>query len=234
MKIYAHRGASEFAPENTLPAFQLALDMQVDGIETDIQMTKDGVLVLIHDEKIDRTTNGSGYVCDYTYAELLQFDASYKFEAYKGCVIATLRELLELVQYRCFLHLELKTDKIQYQGIESKVLAMVKQYNMEEYVMYSSFNHETVQCMKKMDPSIKIAYTYDGVLYKPWRYIEDGIVALHPRFTKMCDIPSCHAVGLQVNAWTVNTKKDILQVMELGVDGVFTNNPLLVKQLRDG
>ena len=98
-KIYAHRGASKYAPENTMPAFQLALDMNADGIETDVQLTKDGVPILIHDEKLKRTTTGSGYVKDYTLEELQQLDAGSWFDAtFTGTKLITLEQLLQWIK----------------------------------------------------------------------------------------------------------------------------------------
>lgn len=235
MKIYAHRGASGTAPENTLEAFKLAIEMDVDGIETDIQMTKDGVLVLIHDERIDRTTNGSGYVNDYTYEELLQFNANNNMEQF-NCKIPTLRQLLELIQDESFiLHLELKTDKIRYEGIEQKVIELVNQYQLEQQVIYSSFNHQSLQTLKTIQPSSRICYTYDGVLFKPWRYCSDGIIGLHPRFNGVTKdmIDECILNALVVNVWTVNKEKDLRRMKELGVSGVFTNFPLLAIKFRD-
>lgn len=233
MKIYGHRGASGYAPENTMEAFKLALDMNVDGIETDIHLSSDGVLVLIHDEKVNRTTNGKGYVKDLTYKQLLELDASNQMDGFVGCKIPTLSELLELVQdTNCILHLEIKTDRIRYKGIEQKVYDMVKLYGLQDSVIYSSFNHESMQCIKNIDQSCLVSYTYDGMLYQPWRYVTDHIYGLHPRFSSINNkqfVDECHKHNIVVNTWTVNTIEQINQMKDFGVDGIFTNYPDLIK-----
>lgn len=238
MKIYGHRGASGYAPENTLEAFKLAIEMGVDGIETDIHLSKDNVAVLMHDERVDRTTNYKGYIKDMTYQELLKLNANNNNINYSHCSIPTLRQLLELVQdTSCILHLEIKTDRIIYEGIENIVLNLVKEYKLEDQVYYSSFNHNTMQIIKSLDSNAKIAYTYDGMLYKPWRYSIDNIYALHPRYTSITDknyIVDCHNSSLKVNVWTVNNVENINAMISLGVDGIFTNYPDIAYRIYNG
>ena len=145
-KNFAHRGFSGKYPENTMLAFQKAIEVEADGIELDVQLTKDGELVIIHDETIDRTTDGKGYVIDYTYEELSKFDASY---IYRGKVefnkIPTLKEYFELVKDLDFItNIELKTGINEYLGIEEKVYKLIKEYQLEEKVIISSFNHFSI------------------------------------------------------------------------------------------
>ena len=142
IKNFAHRGFSGKYPENTMLAFEKAIEVGADGIELDVQLTKDGEIVIIHDETIDRTTDGKGYVIDYTYEELSKFEASY---IYRGKVgfnkIPTLKEYFELVKDLDFItNIELKTGINEYLGIEEKVYQLIKEYKLEKKVIISSFN----------------------------------------------------------------------------------------------
>ena len=171
MKVYAHRGASAFAPENTMEAFKLAVEMNADGIETDVHMTKDGVLVLMHDEKIDRTTDGTGWIKDYTYEELSKYNANYKKEGYEFCHIPKLSELCQLAKDTgILLNIEVKTDMVWYTDIEQAILDMVKEYGIEDQVMYSSFNHYSLRKLKDLKPEAPIGLLYMEGLYKIWNY----------------------------------------------------------------
>ena len=153
VKIFAHRGASAYAPENTLEAFRLAMEQGADGIELDVQLTKDGELVVIHDETIDRVSNGKGAVRDYTLEELKSFSVSNHFEQYPDVKIPTLREVLELVKPgHMEINIELKTGIFWYPEIEKKVLDLVKEEEMEDRIIYSSFNHYSVQKIKELAP----------------------------------------------------------------------------------
>ena len=142
-KNFAHRGFSGKYPENTLLAFEKAVEAQTDGIELDVQLTKDGEIVIIHDETIDRTTNGKGLVVDYTYEELEKFDASYIYTGQFGFnKIPTLREYFNLIKdTNIITNIELKTGINEYQGIEEKVYNLIKEFQLEDRVIISSFNH---------------------------------------------------------------------------------------------
>ncbi len=237
MKIYAHRGASGEAPENTIDAFKKALEYQVDGIETDVQLTKDNVLVLIHDETIDRTTNGKGFVKDYTYQQLLEFDASNGMEGFSGCKIPTLRELFDLVKDTdIILHLELKTSVLFYEGIEKEITTLVREYGYQKRVIYSSFNHITLQNITRQNVKNRVGFLLAAIYIEPWNYvIKNNGVAIHPSLTCI-DTPNfmkcCHMQNLKVNVWTVNTKEEIEKCIEKKVDGIFTNYPMLAMSLK--
>ena len=138
-KIFAHRGASAYAPENTLEAFSMAMEQGADGIELDVQLTKDGEAVVIHDETIDRVSDGKGYVKDYTLKELKAFSFNNHMETYAGTRIPTLQEVLELVKPgEMKVNIELKTGIFWYPDIEEKVLEIVTKNEMESRVIYSS------------------------------------------------------------------------------------------------
>lgn len=229
-KIIAHRGASGYAPENTMAAFELAIKMGAHGIETDVHLTKDGEVVIIHDERLDRTTNGIGYIKDYTYEQLLKFNANNHMEQYEYCPIPKLSDLLQLVkENKILLNIELKTDVIQYVDIEKKVLDLVKEYQIEDKVIYSSFNHYTINTIKKLNPTAKVGLLYMEGLFEPWKYAMNmNADALHPYYPNLM-IPNyltnCHQNNILVNTWTVNKRSDMKDLIALNVDSIITNYP---------
>ena len=170
-KIFAHRGASGYAPENTLEAFALAMEMGADGIELDVQLTKDGEVVVIHDEVIDRVSNGKGLVKDYTLVQLRKFSFDNHMEGYENISIPTLKEVLELVKAsKMEVNIELKTGIYWYLGLEEKVLEIVKNREMHKRVIYSSFNHYSVQKIKELDQKAETAYLYSDVILNVENY----------------------------------------------------------------
>ena len=148
--IWAHRGASGYLPENTLEAFQKAVDMGADGIELDVHKTKDGVLVVIHDEMIDRTSDGTGWVKDMTYDELLQYNYNRTHqESLSHATIPTLAQVFDLIKpTNLTINIELKTGIVFYENIEADTVALVREYGLENRVIYSSFNHASVLQVK--------------------------------------------------------------------------------------
>ena len=144
--VWAHRGASGYAPENTLEAFRMAVEMGADGVELDVQLTKDGELVVIHDETVDRTSDGSGWVKDFTYARISRFNYNRTHkEGYERAMIPTLEEVYELLKPTGLtINVELKTGVVFYPEIEERVLDLTARMGLEECVWYSSFNHYTV------------------------------------------------------------------------------------------
>ena len=154
--IWGHRGASGHAPENTLPAFQLAADMGADGVELDVQLTRDGIPVICHDETVDRTSNGAGWLKDFTYSEIRKLDFSCGNAAYEGVRIPALEEVLDLLAPTGLtINIEIKTGIIFYDRSEEIILKLVRDRNWEDRIIYSSFNHYTVRRIKELDPSAK-------------------------------------------------------------------------------
>lgn len=227
---YGHRGASGYYPENTMQAFERAIDMGCHGIETDVHLTKDGIAVLCHDEKIDRTTNGSGLIMDFTYKELCRYDAGIKFgDEFKSQKIPTLIELLELVKDKCIsVNLELKNNRIEYENLEKLVIKMVYEYNLEDKTIISSFNHYSVMKCKEFDNKIKLGFLYDDPLYKPGKYGKSsGVDALHPNYLTLKDyvIEEIKNEGLMINTYTVNDEEDMKRLVEQDIDIIITNYP---------
>ena len=147
--VWGHRGASGYAPENTMAAFEKAVELGADGIELDVQLTKDGELVVIHDETIDRVSDGSGWVKDYTYAKLIKHNFNRTHPEYKHAQIPTLEEVYALIKPTDLtINVEIKTGVVFYPEIEARVLDLTERMGLMERVIFSSFNHYTIQKIK--------------------------------------------------------------------------------------
>ena len=227
--IYAHRGASGHAPEKTLEAFSLAAAMGADGVELDVHLSADGELVVIHDEKVDRTTDGTGYVKDMTLAQLKTLDASAGKENYKGARIPTLAEVYDLLRDTgLHVNVEIKTDRIQYPDIERKCLEMEREKGMTGRVLYSSFNHYTLANLLRLDPGAKTGLLYMSGLYEPWVYAKAvGATHIHPFYPSLF-LPGlaqgCLENGVGINLWTVNDPEVMAQCVRCGA-GIITDYP---------
>ena len=234
--ILAHRGFSGNYPENTMLAFQKAYEAGCDGIELDVQFTKDKEIVIIHDEKINRTSHQKGAVKDFTYEELCQIDFSYKFDV-PFQKIPTLREFLEWVQDKDILtNIELKTSIEPYPGIEEAVYALICEYHMQKKVILSSFNHVSVLKMKQLDESLVCGFLTECWLLHAGAYTAfHHVEGYHPRFTALNQesVKELKQNNVRIMTWTVNKKKDIQHMLELEVDGIITNFPDLAKQCCD-
>ena len=254
--IWAHRGASGYAPENTLASFQMAIDMGADGVELDIQLTKDGEIVVIHDETVDRTTDGTGWVKDLTLAEIKKLNANYQngmnmgsingkakkvngsvvYPEYEFVEIPTMQEVFELIKpTELIINIEIKTGIVFYPDIEKKIIDMVKEYGMEKRVCYSSFNHYTVMKVKELDPSAEVGFLYaDGPIDMPAYGIKHGVNALHPALYNLQYpgfVEECKKAGLKLHVWTVNEDKYMEQCAKYGIDAVITNYPDLARTI---
>ena len=232
-EIFAHRGASGYAPENTLEAFRLAMEQGADGMELDVHLTKDGEVVVIHDETLDRTSNGHGNVRDYTLEELKKFSFHNHMEKYQGVQIPTLKEVLNLVKNSCMkVNIELKTGIYWYEGIEEKTMDIVKTMGMEDRVIYSSFNHYSIQKVLEQNSDAETAYLFSDVPLNMEKYAKDtGVKGLHPAVyhLKMADFLETYMKsGLKVRVWTVNNKEDMKMFIDAGVDAVITNYPDII------
>ncbi|OZI11897.1 hypothetical protein CEW92_09160 [Bacillaceae bacterium SAS-127] len=228
--IFAHRGYSAIAPENTMMAFQAAQDAGADGIELDVQMTKDGCLVVIHDEKLDRTTNGKGYVKDWTWSEMKHLHASYKYSNIQPP--PTIPLLIDVFNWMKTNHLlcniELKNNEFLYQGMEEKVLQLIRQYQYEDRVIISSFNHYSLAHFHRLAPDIQTAILYSSHLYMPWKYAAAiGASAIHPniRTVNSAIIQSSIEHGVAVRPYTVNKEKQMEWLMKQGCSAMFTDDP---------
>jgi glycerophosphoryl diester phosphodiesterase len=230
MQIWGHRGAYRHMPENTLPGFTKAIELGADGVEFDVQLTRDGAVVVIHDETLDRTSTGSGLVRDRTLEELRRFNFNKRgVSEPKHMSIPTLDELLALLGPTSLaINIELKTGIVFYEGIERKTLDIVRAFGLLDRVLFSSFNHFSVQRLKALEPAAKTALLCGGgILVTGEQCAKVGACALHPDTRQMRYpglIEDCHRRGVAVHAWTVDSEEDFAFANENGVDAVIVND----------
>jgi len=217
-----HRGAMGHEPENTLRSFQKALDLGVDMIELDVYVLKTGELVVIHDDKLNRTTNGDGYVIDKSFEEIRSLDAG------QGEKIPTLEEVFDLVDKKVPINIELKGE-----GTALPVARLMEQYIAdkgwtEKHFLVSSFNHYELKKFKEFKPKIRIGALITGI---PIGYSDYGVkldaysINLSLEFINQDFVDDAHSKGLKVFVYTVNDKDDIKRMKDMGVDGLFSNYP---------
>lgn len=238
MKIIAHRGYSGRYPENTMLAFRKAVEAGCDGIELDVHETKDGQLVIIHDETLDRTTDGSGPVRDYTLAELKRFNAAGPYaDKIPPERIPSFEEYCAWVATQdIFTNIEIKTDNVYYPDIEQKIWDMIVQYGLEKKVLFSSFNHVSLMRLKTIAPPDvalgALVLPADSVQVFPGEFCKAaGFAAYHPPYSVLNDenVKSCQDNGIKINVWTVNDMAGLEQLRAWGCDGIFTNFPSVAK-----
>lgn len=228
--IWAHRGASGYLPENTLPAFQKAADLGADGVELDIQYTKDRKIVVVHDEFLGRTAAGKGKICDYTFKELRRMNFSLTHPEYGRAEIPAMEEVFDLLAPTPLtINIELKTGIFDYDGIEREITEMVHAKGFENRVIYSSFNHYSIMRLKKEDPSARTAFLYMDTPIGIVGYAEKyGVDAIHPALynVRIPDVmEQCRKAGIDVNVWTVNTDEEFEICDRWKTDAVITNYP---------
>lgn len=234
-KNYAHRGFSGMYPENTMLAFKKAVEAGCDGIEHDVHLTKDGELVIIHDERVDRTTDGKGLVSQYTLEELKRLNAAVLFPEFGVQEIPTLREYFEYVKdLPIMTNIELKTGVDTYPGIEQKVYDMIMAYDLKEKIIISSFNHYSVLRMKAIDPEMVCGFLEESWIIDAGAYAaKHGVECWHPLFNTLTEenVAELRANNLQINCWTVNEEEDIRRMIDLGIDIVIGNYPDKVRAI---
>lgn len=235
--VWAHRGASAYAPENTLEAFRLAEEQGADGIELDVHLSADGELVVIHDETVDRTSDGTGAVSAMPLETLRGLDFSNGKEGHAGVRIPRLGEVFELVRPgRMLVNVELKTNINFQPGIEAKVAELVAASGMGERVLVSSFNHLTLKTLQQIAPELPVAVLFDEIMYLPWEYAREfGAAAIHPAYSYLQvngAVELAHAAGVRINPWTIDDPEHLRWALGLGVDAVITNTPDVAVRLR--
>lgn len=227
--ILAHRGASGYAPENTLEAFRLAMDLGADGFELDVHLSRDGELVVIHDETVDRTTNGTGSVGSFTLSELKALNASNGMEGFSGARIPTLGEVYDLIADTSHVvNVEIKTDEALYPGIVEKLLQLEDEKHMTGRLLYSSFNHYTLMELKALSPKSPFGILYSDGLYEPWKYAASlGARFIHPHYRTLLLpglIEGSLQAGIGINPWTVNDEQTMALCAKYNI-GIITNYP---------
>ncbi|MCK5780646.1 MAG: glycerophosphodiester phosphodiesterase [Psychrilyobacter sp.] len=227
--ILSHRGISANYPENTMLAFRKSYEAGMDGIELDVQFTKDRELVVVHDELLDRTVNATGYVKDFTLKELKTMDAGvFKGEEFKGEQIPTLDEVLEYFQGKeKIINIELKTGVFSYFGIEEKVIECIKKYQLEDYVYITSFNHLSIArfqgLTKKIESGILIYDTQFDIQKYAKTYNQD-IVNPSIEYFDLCreTFLSMISKGKKITIYTEDKPEKIRELISLGIN-VITN-----------
>lgn len=229
MKIFAHRGSSGTHPENTLAAFRAAAALPIDGVEIDVHLTKDGEVVVIHDEKINRTTDGKGYVKDMTLEELKQVDAGSWFsEEWRGERIPTLDEVFEVFEGTSHrLNIEIKSDIFPYDGLVDQVLKLAAKRDLGDRLLLSSFNHEDVLQVCR-DTELKSAILTSQIYVDVYDYArvigtKQIHVSLPAAFRRMTT--DALIKGATVYVYTVNKLEYVEQLKQIGIHGIFTDYP---------
>ena len=234
----AHRGASGYAPENTMAAFDKALEMKADYIEIDVQLSKDGEVVLMHDGMIDRTTDGSGSVDDYTLEELKQLDAGSWFgPQFAGEQIPTLEEVLDTYRGKIGILIEIK-NAAQHPGIEEKVAAALEKRNMDKpnngKIIVQSFDHGSIAhfnaLLPNVDTGVLVGYNAEGISDAQLAQFATYADYVNPNH-QMADtdlVSRIHDYGMQIAPYTINDQSRINELMEYGVDGIISDYPDLV------
>ncbi len=234
-KIYAHRGASGDAPENTLEAFALAVKQGAHGVELDVHLSRDGEIIVAHDEKIDRVSDGTGYIRDMTVAELKGYNFNRTHPEQPG-TLPTLREVYELLAPTGLeVNVELKNNAFDYPGLEEKCIRLAAEMGMAKRVLYSSFNHHSLLRVKAIDKTIPCGLLYSARMVRPWAYaVALGVDAIHPHYSELQEedeVTGSHAAGIMVNPWTVDDEAHIELVLRKGADIVITNYPAVARAI---
>lgn len=230
MFIYAHRGGRASTPENTMAAFENALTCNADGIELDVQLSKDGHIVICHDYKIDRTSDGRGLIKNLTLSELKKFDfGAWLGPRFKGQKILTLSEYLEWhITTPLLLNIEIKNGPVIYPGIEEQVVKLVDYYKLISRVIISSFYHPSLLLVKQLNPSIKTGVLFEGRPINFCRLVQDASADFINPFWQNLDIDlvkAAKAKGIGINTYTVNDQDEFDLVCSMGVDAIITDYP---------
>lgn len=244
--VTAHRGASGYAPENTIAAVKRALEIGVDRIEVDVQQTLDGVVVCLHDKTLNRTTNGEGKVGKMTFAELSQILANKGFEdQFPTEKVPTLDAVFELLDGQTQFVIEIKAGRSTYPEIEDNVVRLIKKYKAEKWALVHSFNDRVLEYLDDNYPEIRLQKLF--VAKPSWLPL---MLDFRLHFAALSDydyvegfgvskgavnghlVERIHGLNQVIHVWTVNSEDDINDMLELGVDGIISNYPDRVKQLK--
>lgn len=240
--VWAHRGCA-YAPENTLPSFAMAAEMKADGIELDVHLSKDGEIIVCHNDTVNDTSNGQGRIREMTLAEIRKFNFAFRYHSTElvdkfGFVPApTLEEVYELLAPTGMtVNVELKSGEDE---LLRRCAAVAREAGMKDKVYYSSFNHNTLMRLIDVDPEAATAPLYGGALLaRSWDYAKlIGAKAIHPGHWFVTAEPTvvkmCHENGIRVNPWTVDGEDDMRRLTEMGVDALITDLPDVARRVVD-
>ncbi len=238
VKVIAHRGGSNLAPENTRAAFQNAINLGVDMIEIDVEQTIDSVVVVIHDTKVDRTTNGTGRVDSLSYSYVKTLDAGSWFDnKYENEKILTLDETLQLINGRVILLIEIKDGSERYPGIEQRTVDAIKKFDAHSWTIVQSFNKKAIERVSLLDKEIETYYVIGSGFKQYYKELRSQIdkdpsirpgfngIAVHHRMLSAASVDSLKQFGLGVYTWTVDKPEEMKKMIDLDVDGIITDSP---------
>lgn len=228
--IFGHRGASAYAPMNTLEAFELAVVQGADGIELDVHRSLDGHVVVLHDFAVDETTDGSGSVQDFTLEELKMLDAGSWFDdRFTGAKVPTLDEVFEAVGQQVYINVEIKSVSVSSEGLEEAVADCINRHNMQKRVIVSSFNPLALIRFRKVTPDVPLGYLYaPDFPTMPFDIINKLTYEANHPYHEMIDeryVASAKERGYRINTWTVNDPVRAVELCDLGVDMLITDKP---------
>ena len=237
MIVIGHRGASGYAPEHTIPSYDLAMKLGVDYIEQDLQMTSDGTLVVMHDPILDRTTTGSGPVIEHTLAEIKQFDAG------DGATVPTLREIFERYGHKANYYIETKNPE-EAPGMEEKLVALINEFDLRQgavdrwQVLIQSFSRESLLKIKGMDAELPLIQLIvkemsSAEIRAELDVMKTYAVGIGPSRVSVDRelVEAVHEHGLHIHPYTVNDVDEMRRLIDLGVDGMFSDFPDRLKAL---
>jgi glycerophosphoryl diester phosphodiesterase len=236
--IFAHRGASAYAPENTIVAFELAIRQKADAIELDAKLTKDGKVVIFHDQTLERTTGAKGRVIDYPLADLRRLDAGSHFDvAYRGEPIPTLDEVFDAFGSLTYFNIEITNYATPTDNLPQHVVQIVQSHRVVDRVLFSSFNPVALLRIRRLLPEAPIGLLattgIGGVLARSWLGTLFHYDSLHPAYPNVHRklVEKIHRNGHKVLVYKVNKPDDMRRLFELGVDGIMTDDPLTARHI---
>lgn len=244
--IIAHRGASAYAPEHTIPAYELALQQNADYLEIDLQMTADGVLVSMHDESVNRTTNGDGAVQLYSLSEIKKLDAGTWFneefpdlgkKEYEGITVPTLEEIIEHFGTEVSYYIETKSPSV-YPGMEEELLRVLSRFDLvaerdeDSKVIIQSFSSDSLKLIHELAPTIPLIQLLSNrsnhkLTDEDFEEIKEYAAGIGPSHKKMNKdfVKNAREAGLEVHPYTINDAKELRKYLNWGITGAFTNHP---------
>ena len=228
--VFGHRGAKAYAPMNTLPALELAIQQGADGVELDAHFSKDREVVIVHDFTVDSTTNGKGRVRDMTLAQIKALDAGGWFDpAFQNTRIPTLDEVFEAVGKQLFINVEIKVKSSDTEGLERVIADKIRNYALQQRVIVSSFDLPVLERFRRIMPDVPVGFLHmaalDDAQIRTLNTLE--FEAVHPHHTLIDTVYSTWAKdsGYRINTWTVNDPARALELHVLGVDAIISDNP---------
>ena len=232
--VLAHRGDLAHAPENTLPAFQLAAQKGADGVELDAKLTADGHLIVIHDPSVDRTTDGEGRVASSTLEAIRKLDAGSWFgDKFRGTKVPLLEEVFETIGPDKLINIELTNYSTPRDGLVEKVCELIRRHNTQGQILFSSFFASNLRKAAQYLPEIPRALLampgLPGTWARSFGFMFGNYRALHPQISSVDrqQVQRVHRLNRRVHVWTANSPEEVTQLREWNVDGIFTDDPQL-------